>query len=324
MIVYHWHPSGRSSITGPHLHVHANVHIGDRWLGKVHLPTGVIRLSDVVAFAIEDLGAQPLREDWARLIDEVRSLQAAGYHTLAAPDSHERPRPLRVLTAAREPLRDPPTRHPLARASARRASPGRQRNRQRSLAHQSQARARKDTHPRSGLRALGKPSAAAVARALWRSEHPAKGARRRDDLDLRTRPIRPSASRPRRGMGPRRAGADPGAPCLRVPRLSTGSCTATSSASSAGNGRAGAAATGSTTCSYPGRGRPRAAATCTHCARRGYPITPRCSPSSSQPPSPQPHRFPRRETGKNHQYQPKAPVLTHTFQTPRHEGGQDG
>ncbi len=73
LIVYHWHPSGRSSITGPHLHVRADVHIGDRWLGKVHLPTGVIRLADVVAFAIEDLGAQPLREDWARLIDEVRS-----------------------------------------------------------------------------------------------------------------------------------------------------------------------------------------------------------------------------------------------------------
>ena len=35
-------------------------------------------------------------------------LQAAGYHTLAAPDSHERPRPLRVLTAAREPLHEIP------------------------------------------------------------------------------------------------------------------------------------------------------------------------------------------------------------------------
>ena len=73
LIVYHWHPHGRSSITGPHLHVRADVEIGDRWLGKVHLPTGAIRLEDIVALAIEDLGAEPLREDWKRLIDEGRS-----------------------------------------------------------------------------------------------------------------------------------------------------------------------------------------------------------------------------------------------------------
>jgi hypothetical protein len=67
LIVYHWHPSGRSSITGPHLHVPRRRPYRRRWIGKVHLPTGVIRLADVVAFAIEDLGAQPLREDWERL-----------------------------------------------------------------------------------------------------------------------------------------------------------------------------------------------------------------------------------------------------------------
>jgi hypothetical protein len=73
LIVYHWHPRGRSSITGPHLHVRADIDIGDRWLGKVHLPTGLIRLTDIVGLAVEDLGAQPLREDWERLIDEARS-----------------------------------------------------------------------------------------------------------------------------------------------------------------------------------------------------------------------------------------------------------
>jgi hypothetical protein len=33
-------------------------------LGELHLPTGAIRLEDIVALAIEELGAEPLREDW--------------------------------------------------------------------------------------------------------------------------------------------------------------------------------------------------------------------------------------------------------------------
>jgi hypothetical protein len=39
LVSYHWHPSGHSPITWPHMHVAANVQVGDRWLGKVHLPT---------------------------------------------------------------------------------------------------------------------------------------------------------------------------------------------------------------------------------------------------------------------------------------------
>ena len=42
------------------------------------------------------------------LSDWSDRLQAAGYHTLGAPDSRERPRPLRVLTAARAPLQEIP------------------------------------------------------------------------------------------------------------------------------------------------------------------------------------------------------------------------
>jgi hypothetical protein len=72
LIVYHWHPRGKSPITSPHLHVRADLHIGGRWLGKAHLPTGAIGLEDVVALAIEDLGAEPLREDWESLIGDRR------------------------------------------------------------------------------------------------------------------------------------------------------------------------------------------------------------------------------------------------------------
>lgn len=50
---------GRAPISAPNPHVH-----DDRQLGELHPPTGVIRLEDVVALAIEELGAEPLCEDW--------------------------------------------------------------------------------------------------------------------------------------------------------------------------------------------------------------------------------------------------------------------
>jgi hypothetical protein len=71
LVSYHWHPSGNSPITRPHMHVGANIQVGDRWLGKVHLPTGAVGLEQVVALAIVELGVEPLRDDWERLIDEA-------------------------------------------------------------------------------------------------------------------------------------------------------------------------------------------------------------------------------------------------------------
>ncbi len=62
---------GKSPITQPHMHVAAAVQIGDQWLGKVHLPTGVVGLEQVIALAIVELGVEPLRDDWERLIDEA-------------------------------------------------------------------------------------------------------------------------------------------------------------------------------------------------------------------------------------------------------------
>jgi hypothetical protein len=71
LVAYHWHPHGDSPITWPHMHVGADIRVGDRWLGKVHLPTGAVALECVVALAIAELGAEPLREDWERLIGEA-------------------------------------------------------------------------------------------------------------------------------------------------------------------------------------------------------------------------------------------------------------
>jgi hypothetical protein len=53
------------------MHVGADIQVGDRWLAKVHLPTGPVGLEEVVALAIAELGTEPLRDDWQRLIDEA-------------------------------------------------------------------------------------------------------------------------------------------------------------------------------------------------------------------------------------------------------------
>jgi len=53
------------------MHVGGDIRVGDRWLGKVHLPTGAVGLDRIVALAIVELGAAPLREDWERLISEA-------------------------------------------------------------------------------------------------------------------------------------------------------------------------------------------------------------------------------------------------------------
>lgn len=72
LITYHWHPQGRGRATGPHLHVNADVQVGARWLGKVHLPTGPIALQDVIVLAIEELDVMPLRDEWDQLLRETR------------------------------------------------------------------------------------------------------------------------------------------------------------------------------------------------------------------------------------------------------------
>jgi hypothetical protein len=71
LVAYHWHPHGDSPITRPHMHVGADIRVGDRWLGKVHLPTGAVGLERIVALAIAELGAEPLRDDWERLVGEA-------------------------------------------------------------------------------------------------------------------------------------------------------------------------------------------------------------------------------------------------------------
>jgi hypothetical protein len=62
LFAFHWHPDSRSPITFPHVHVNAQIAEFD--LSKMHIPTGVLTLPEIVRFAIEELGVEPLRDDW--------------------------------------------------------------------------------------------------------------------------------------------------------------------------------------------------------------------------------------------------------------------
>lgn len=68
LLAYQWNPLGSGRVGHPHLHVGtaAGELIDDfhRW----HLPTGHISLEDVLRLLVEELGVQPLREDWPDIL----------------------------------------------------------------------------------------------------------------------------------------------------------------------------------------------------------------------------------------------------------------
>ena len=66
VVAYHWHPAGKSPVATPHLHLGGT--IGDIDLSRAHLPTGIVSLPEFLAFAIRDLGVQPLRPDWPEIL----------------------------------------------------------------------------------------------------------------------------------------------------------------------------------------------------------------------------------------------------------------
>ena len=65
-LAYHWHPTGNSPITYPHLHIGTATTPLD--LSRAHLPTGPVTLAAVVRLAIADLGVAPLRPDWRAVL----------------------------------------------------------------------------------------------------------------------------------------------------------------------------------------------------------------------------------------------------------------
>lgn len=60
ILAFHWHPSSRSPITEPHLHLGPGARVGYDRLHRAHIPTGHITIQDVLLLAINDLGVEPL------------------------------------------------------------------------------------------------------------------------------------------------------------------------------------------------------------------------------------------------------------------------
>ena len=81
ILAYHWHPAGSSHVRVPHRHLGPGAEIGLQPLATAHLPTGTVSLAEVIGFAIDGLGARPLRGDWRRVLDEAQDVGSTARST---------------------------------------------------------------------------------------------------------------------------------------------------------------------------------------------------------------------------------------------------
>jgi hypothetical protein len=79
IIAFHWHPTGLSNVTDPHLHLSSRlnpIEMGRNQepldLVDMHIPTGFVTLEDVVRLLISEFGIAPRRDDWGDLLRENR------------------------------------------------------------------------------------------------------------------------------------------------------------------------------------------------------------------------------------------------------------
>lgn len=75
IVVYRWHPRGDSPIRHAHVHLSRRtptIDLGSRFdpvvLAEMHLPTGRIRLVDVVRLLIGEFDVAPRRADWEMVL----------------------------------------------------------------------------------------------------------------------------------------------------------------------------------------------------------------------------------------------------------------
>jgi len=66
VVAFHWNPAH------PKVH-YAHTHVDlQRIQKRVHVPTGRVPIEDVVFFAIQELGVEPLQRSWKDIILEAR------------------------------------------------------------------------------------------------------------------------------------------------------------------------------------------------------------------------------------------------------------
>lgn len=70
IVTFHWHPTGPSSITTPHVHIGSGAEAAFPGLTGAHIPTGRIAIEQFLRLIIEDLGVEPVRDDWSDVLDQ--------------------------------------------------------------------------------------------------------------------------------------------------------------------------------------------------------------------------------------------------------------
>lgn len=73
VILFHWHPDGKSSQQLPHLHIGSSQLTPDAVVShRTHVPSGRVSLESVVELLIREFKVVPLRSDWQDVLDEGR------------------------------------------------------------------------------------------------------------------------------------------------------------------------------------------------------------------------------------------------------------
>jgi len=72
LLVYHWHPNGLSRVRTPHIHVGSSIGRNDVIaISDLHLPPGIVSLAAIVRFLIVEIGVEPNRPDWDRMLMQI-------------------------------------------------------------------------------------------------------------------------------------------------------------------------------------------------------------------------------------------------------------
>jgi hypothetical protein len=75
LLAFHWHPVGLSPVIYPHVHLSSRIRPvpiepagATVALANMHIPTGLVRITDIVRLLITEFGVQPRRTDWATIL----------------------------------------------------------------------------------------------------------------------------------------------------------------------------------------------------------------------------------------------------------------
>ena len=68
IIAYHWHPTGRSPMARPHMHLGAGAGVLRTELQKAHLGTGFVTPAVLLRLLLESFAVRPRRADWGAIL----------------------------------------------------------------------------------------------------------------------------------------------------------------------------------------------------------------------------------------------------------------